>query len=154
MFVWLMFAGMGTLFVCVGIYLMTQGLDFMSIFWTGFSSIFMIMGWHGVIREIEGNLHKKNIIKNGKRHLGKIVDYEDDYSMTVNGVPLAYVVVEFTPYGEVVKGKFKTGSTMPSKWPIGSTVYIYELDKEYAWDKKIVKVDPGHFHELNAYTEQ
>ncbi len=132
------FMGLGAIVLIISVNTCVEAGLFAGIIPGIVGALFFCVGCHLFLTELNIRRNRTVIIAKGTKHLGKIIDYEDDTSLYVNGVPLAFVVVEYAPKGEVITGLFKTNSTNPSKWPIGSTVYIYEYKGQYAWDRKLL----------------
>lgn len=134
----LAFAIAGTIVIFAG--LTTIGSDIIAgviLFCVG--ALFAFAGFYLLAKTIKQRKVRQDIIKNGRKIYGTIVDYSDNTSMYINNIPLAYIVVKYTPYDVEMTGHFKTDSTNTSKYPIGSTVCIYEWHGQHAWDKKIVQ---------------
>lgn len=158
MFVSIIFTGMGTLFALVGLNILISG-DFEGVIFFGMGSLFACVGLWLLKNHLAAKKVRRDIIKNGRKHYGVIVDYSDDTSVYINGIPQANIVVKYMPYDKEMTGHFKTDSTNTSQYPIGSTVCIYEWKNQYAWDKKIVRYPNGAtlqeaHEEKTVYIEQ
>lgn len=64
---------------------------------------------------------KQDLIKNGTYAIGTIVDYEDDWSLEVNGVPALILLVD-VGLGRPLR--VRTGSTSERGVPIGGSIGV------------------------------
>ena len=89
----LMFAGVGSIFVLVGLFLILPMDLGGGLFWVAFSAIFVAVG----VKLTCDDLNKKRLDKitvrdDHKIPNCKIVEYDDDRSVLVNGVPLLRII--------------------------------------------------------------
>lgn len=107
-------------------------------------TIFWIIIWFllvlATVQKIHDDIYDrkrvKEIISKGIYYIGKIIDYDDDYSVTINDRPLVSVVVKFIEDAEEKEMVFTTGSSRSSRFPIGTTIYVYKYEEEYAATRK------------------
>lgn len=79
----------------------------------------------------------KKILKEGTPHQGKIVDYDYDRSVTMNGSPLVELVVRyFDEEGKVKEAVIPTGRPNRRAYPIGATVAFRTLEGKAALEGK------------------
>jgi hypothetical protein len=132
------FVGMGTIVLVAGLSTIeTDGL-LPNLLPIGMGVLFISIGITLLVGDLKARRRRKAVISNGIKHLGKIIDYADDTSVIVNGIPQVLIVVEYAPKGEVIHETFQTNSTKTHPWPIGSYVNIYEHNGMFEWDRKIL----------------
>lgn len=104
-----------------------------------FGLLFLVASVSLIIKELKQLWFTHKAIKSGTPLMGTIVNYVADTSTKLNNKPFIYVVIEFQPdfNTEKITLTFSTGTTKPSKRPIGSTTYIYEYEGQYAWSKQV-----------------
>lgn len=71
-----------------------------------------------------------------------IVDYSDDTSVIINGVPLLKIVCKDEITGMLYE--LNTGGTEEFKYPIGAYVTLYELNGYVTFDKNSIKKTGGY----------
>lgn len=93
-----------------------------------------------VIQETEDYNKVKRIIDKGTCYIGTIIDYCDDWSNIVNGVPFVELAVKFTDDVTERILVFPAGTTKSQLFPIGSTIYVYKYCGEFAATMKYGEV--------------
>lgn len=103
--------------------------------------LFVIIGACFVGGVVTVRAKKKRIITKGKKYSAKIYGYEKNFSMTVNDqYPYDTKVHYFDENGIEREALIPTGITGgSSKYPIGFTIDIYELNGKYNYDPKSVR---------------
>lgn len=109
--------------------------DFTVLVFVFMGAVATLIGGKFLALEYGQEKFRKIAIANGKKIRGEIIDYADDTSLIINGVPVAFIVVKFEKDGKEEIGKFRTGSTDPGQWPIGLRVDLYEYEGDIVWDK-------------------
>lgn len=71
-----------------------------------------------------------------------IVDYSDDMSLFINGVPLLKIICKDESTGMLYE--LSTGTTCELKYPIGVYVTLYELNGYVTLDKNSIKKTGGY----------
>lgn len=71
-----------------------------------------------------------------------IVDYSDDMSLFINGVPLLKIICKDESTGMLYE--LNTGTTCELKYPIGAYVTLYELNGYVTLDKNSIKKTGGY----------
>ena len=134
----LMFAGVGSIFVLVGLFLILPMDLGGGLFWVAFSAIFVAVG----VKLTCDDLNKKRLDKitvrdDHKIPNCKIVEYDDDRSVLVNGVPLLRIICLDESTQRVYN--MDTGTINEWKYPIGSYIDLYELNGYVTIDKNSVR---------------
>lgn len=135
----------GLVFTAVGIIFTAVGVKFLAP--TGFviSMVFLIFGLVFLIAGIKlicDCLRKMNkdrvTIKEGHKIPNcKIIEYGDDCTILVNGVPLLEIICLDLATQNVYR--VSTGTTSEVKYPIGSYVNLYELNGYVTLDKNSIR---------------
>lgn len=104
------------------LFILLMAILFLLVF-CGIGVPFLVMG-------IKEYTHRKNIISAGTHTQAKIIDYDDNTTTYVNGVPLLDLIVVFDFYGGQQIAKVATNSSDESKYPINSMVEVSILNNE------------------------
>jgi len=124
-----------------------------------FSFIFLLafggVGFGLIISEIKKQRKIKNVLKLGQRFIGTIVEYADDRSMIVNGMPLLAIIVETEINGVIRRFTVKTGTTDESKYPMGASIEIAIYNNDVVPVPNTVRIlGTGYYTSPNAIPYQ
>lgn len=140
----LMFAGVGSLFVLVGLFIILPTDFGMGLFWIVFSSIFVAVGIKLIYNDLNKKKRDKITVRDGHKIPNcKIVEYDDDRSILINGVPLLKIICLDESTQMVYN--MDTGTTDERKYPIGSYIDLYELNGYVTIDKNSVRSEVSHY---------
>ena len=98
---------------------------FFLVMFAGIGGFFAVMGF-------KMDAQDKKVIRNGTVYMGKILDYRPDNRVTINGAPAVALVVRYLRKGRICEAVVNTGEADPSKYPLGATVSISNLDGQCA----------------------
>lgn len=90
---------------------------------------------HSIIEDIRDIILVRRIISMGECYIGKVVDYRDSNTI-INNTYCLDLVVKFTEDNEDKLMVFFTGCRNIREYPIGSIVYIYKHEDNYAATKE------------------
>ncbi|MBP3237566.1 MAG: hypothetical protein J6M24_00555 [Lachnospiraceae bacterium] len=123
------FAFVGTLIACIMIPAgLGNGMLFMALIGLVMGACFGGVGYYMIYLGIKMRKKRKNAFALGKKIHGVIIDYEDDNSVRINGVPLLVVIVRAE-----IEGKFRdfgvnTHQIKEDVYPRGAEcdIFLYE----------------------------
>lgn len=113
------------------------------VFGVLFGGIFFVVGLGLIYSWIAAERKKNNILKNGERVWGTIVDYADDCSLYVNGVPALDIIVRCNYRGESKLCRLKTQQTKEKKFPVGANILLAVYQEQVEFFKKSVGGNAG-----------
>lgn len=119
--------------VAIGVWVMfgqAEGapVGFLAIWSLFFGGIPLI----GILGTLKNIIHRLNAIRFGAQYQAKVLSYEQDYSMRVNGKPVNDIVVAFFKDGKPCRETIDINALNRGGYPAGSTVDIYEYKGEYS----------------------
>lgn len=117
--------------ICVPMIALFQDEPMTALMSGGILVPFVTIGIGCVIAGIKPALKRKKFLKEGISYYGKIVSYQTDPSVHINGSPLLYLEVRyFDRYGRISNVSVSTGSGSKAGFNLGETVQIAELNGE------------------------
>lgn len=133
-----MFASIGSIFVLVGLFLILPTDLGGGLFWIAFSAIFVAIDIKFIYNDLNKKRQDKITVMDGHKIPNcKIVEYDDDRSVLINGVPLLRIICLDESTQRVYN--IGTGTTNEWKYPIGSYIDLYELNGYVTIDKNSVR---------------
>ena len=97
----------------------------------GIAIPFLAIGTGFMIAGIKPALKRKKFLKEGISYYGKIVSYQPNSSVRINGEPLLYLEIRyFDRYGRISSASVSTGTGSKFGFNLGETVQIAELNGE------------------------
>jgi len=105
-----------------------------------FLVFFCFAGVYVIISSVIKIVKKHYILSNGRRFKAKIIDYQDDNSIKINGIPALDLVVTYDAGDDIERVLVvPTHEHSNVSYPIGSTGDIYILGDEVAMDKDSIR---------------
>ena len=128
---------------------------FVAFFGVPFGCIFILAGWAGVIApELRRRNETKQALINGKKIHGVIIDYEDDNSVIINGVPILVVIVRADLGGRFKDFGVNTHQTRENTFPRGAECDIYLYNDKVFIDPNSVVTSVSATQLYNHYIQQ
>lgn len=95
-----------------------------------FGIVFCGIGAGTFIAGFKTYRHRKEILSFGHRTKARIIDYDDNTTTYINGVPLLDLIVLFEQHGATKIAKLSTNSTHSTQYPINSMVDVSVFGQE------------------------
>ena len=128
---------------------------FIALFGFPFGGAFILAGWAGVIApELKRRKETKYALVNGKKIHGVIIDYEDDNSVRINGVPLLVVIVRAELNGKFQDFGVNTHQTTENPFPRGAECDIYLYNDKVFIDPNSVSTSISATQLYNKYIQE
>lgn len=123
------FVGLISFIVCLVLFFVTDELFvlFMALL---FGLVFGGIGGGTLIAGYKYYRHRKDIINLGFHTKARVIDYDDNTTTYVNGVPLLDLIVLFEYHGISKIAKISTNSTHSTQYPINSLVDVSVYGQE------------------------
>lgn len=145
---WLMLP-MYILCIIVGLTTTTYGIWYVvdgdpdGILMSAVGLVFVLCGIVLIVSYVRRRNTDKRTLKYGRAIPNcVIIDYSDDMSVIINGVPLLKIICKDESTGMLYE--LSTGTTNELKYPIGAYVTLYELNGYVTFDKKSIKKTGGY----------
>ncbi len=117
--------------VCIPLIALFQEDPMTVLFGCGIAIPFLVIGSGFMIAGIKPALKRKKFLKEGISYYGKIVSYQPNSSIRINGEPLLHLEVRyFDRYGRISSASVSTGTGSKIGFNLGETVQIAELNGE------------------------
>lgn len=127
----------GTLFLYIGFSVVDVQNEW-GLVLIGFSCFLIFVGLSSIKKYFDRLMTDKVTVRDGKKIPNcKIIDYGDDDTVVIDGMPLLKIIC----VDEVTGNKYalNTGTASEAKYPMGACVDLYELNGYVTYDKKSIK---------------
>ena len=133
--------GLASMGICIGVGL-SQNQFSLIVFGMLFGFSFAAAGVAIMGPVIKNMTGLKKAKQTGQKFQGIIIEYQDDMSMQINGVPVLVIVVRCIIGGQVRDFIYNTRQTSESKYPLGAfcDLYLY-LNEPYVDEKTIIMTE-------------
>lgn len=110
--------------------------------------VFITVGVLLIVACTQVGRKNRYLVKNGTKVWGVIVDYEDDHSLIINGIPAYSIIVKCIIDGKTKICQLKTGRSNEIYYPIGSSIMLSYIDSNVAMVRDTVGKYEGDVNKL------